>query len=46
MENRVVTVVVRDHESGAWQSVLTASQLLIPNELLLPDSPLRAAAER
>lgn len=38
--NRVVTVVVRDHEDGSWRSVLTASQLLVPNELLLPGSPL------
>jgi len=42
--NRVVTVVVRDPESGEWKSVLTASQLLIPNELLLPGSPLLLAA--
>jgi hypothetical protein len=38
--NRVVTVVVRDQETGEWKSVLTASQLLIPNELLRPGSPL------
>jgi hypothetical protein len=41
--NRVVSVVVRDPESGDWKSVLTASQLLVPNELLLPGSPLLAS---
>jgi hypothetical protein len=40
--NRVVTVVIRDTDSGGWKSVLTASQLLVPNELLLPGSPLRS----
>ena len=40
--NRVVTVVVRDTDNGGWKSVLTASQLLVPNELLLPGSPLRS----
>jgi hypothetical protein len=29
---------------GGWKSVLTTSQLLVPNELLLPDSPLRTPA--
>jgi hypothetical protein len=43
--NRVVSVVVRDPEGGGWKSVLTASQLLVPNDLLLPDSPLRTPAE-
>ena len=42
--NRVVSVVVRDPEDGGWKSVLTTSQLLVPNELLRPDSPLRAPA--
>jgi hypothetical protein len=39
--NRVVSVVVRDGEDGEWKTVLTASQLLVPNELLQPGSPLR-----
>ena len=38
--NRIVTVVVRDREGGGWQTVLSASQLLVPNELLQPGSPL------
>ena len=42
--NRVVNVVVRDPDDGAWKSVLTSSQLIVPNELLLPDSPLRTPA--
>jgi hypothetical protein len=42
--NRVITVVVRDPDDGGWKSVLTASQLLVPNELLLAGSPLRAQA--
>ena len=42
-ENRVVNLVVRD-PNGGWKSVLTASQLLVPNELLLPDSPLSTPA--
>ena len=42
--NRVVNVVVRDPDDGAWKSVLTSSQLVVPNELLLPDSPLRTPA--
>lgn len=37
--NRIVTVAVRDPEAG-WQTVLTASQLLVPNDLLRPGSPL------
>jgi hypothetical protein len=43
--NRVVSVVVRDADGGGWKSVLTASQLLVPNELLLPGSPLRRPAQ-
>ena len=43
--NRIVTVVVRDREDGGWKSVLTASQLLVPNELLLPGSPLLSPAQ-
>ena len=43
--NRVVSVVVRDPDGGGWKSVLTASQLLVPNELLLSDSPLRTPSE-
>jgi len=42
--NRVVSVVVREPESGEWKSVLTASQILVPNELLLSGSPLRLPA--
>jgi hypothetical protein len=38
--NRVVNVVVRDPEDGGWKWVLTTSQLLVPNELLQPGSPL------
>src|SRR5262245_18778768 len=38
--NRVVSVVVRDRVGGGWKSVLTASQILLPNDLLLPGSPL------
>lgn len=44
--NRIVSVVVRDREGAGWKSVLTASQLLVPNELLLAGSPLRIPAER
>lgn len=44
--NRVVSVVVRDPDGSGWRSVLTASQLLVPNDLLLPGSPLRRPAER
>ena len=43
--NRVVNIVVRDPDGGGWKSVLTASQLLVPNELLQPGSPLRMPAE-
>jgi hypothetical protein len=43
--NRVVSVVVRDPEGGGWRSVLTASQLLVPNELLRPGSPLLNPAD-
>jgi hypothetical protein len=42
--NRVVNVVVRDPDDGGWKSVLTTSQLLVPNELLRDGSPLRSAA--
>jgi hypothetical protein len=38
--NRVVNVLVRDPDDGGWKWVLTTSQLLIPNELLQPGSPL------
>jgi hypothetical protein len=41
--NRVVTVAVRDPDAG-WQTVLTASQLLVSNDLLQPGSPLLARA--
>lgn len=44
--NRIISVVVRDPVGGGWKSVLTASQLLVPNELLQPDSPLRIPAVR
>jgi hypothetical protein len=37
--NRIVNVVVRDPEDGGWKSVLTTSQLLVPNELLTDGSP-------
>ena len=43
--NRVVNIVVRDRDGGDWKSVLVASQLLVPNELLAADSPLRLPAE-
>jgi hypothetical protein len=43
--SRIVTVVVRDHDGGSWKSVLTASQILVPNELLLPGSPLLLPAQ-
>jgi hypothetical protein len=36
--------VVRDPNDGTWKWVLTTSQLLVPNELLLPGSPLRTPA--
>jgi hypothetical protein len=41
--HRNVTVVVRDRDGG-WTRVLTVSQLLMPNELLLPGSPLLRSA--
>jgi hypothetical protein len=41
--HRNVTVVVRDRDGGGWKRVLSASQLLVPNELLVPGSPLLAA---
>jgi hypothetical protein len=44
--NRVVNVVVRDPDGSGWKSVLVTSQLLVPNELLLADSPLRVPAEQ
>jgi hypothetical protein len=44
--NRIVTVVVRDRDGGGWKSVLSASQLLVPNELLQPGSPLLLPAQR
>ena len=43
--HRNVTVVVRDRDGGGWKRVLSASQLLVPNELLLPGSPLLSAAQ-
>ena len=43
--NRIVTVVVRDREGAGWKTVLTASQILVPNELLLPGSPLLPPAQ-
>ena len=43
--NRIVNVVLRDPDDGKWKSVLTTSQLLVPNELLNDASPLRSAAE-
>lgn len=39
--NRIVSVVVRDPEDNGWKSVLTTSQILVPNELLAEGSPLR-----
>lgn len=41
--NRIVSVVVRDPDDGGWKSVLTTSQLLVPNALLDDGSPLRTA---
>jgi hypothetical protein len=41
--NRVVSVFVRDPDGSGWKSVLTVSQLLVPNELLGEGSPLRRA---
>ncbi len=43
--NRVVSVVIRDSATGGWQSVLTASQVLVPNELLTAGSPLLNPAD-
>ena len=43
--NRVVSVVVRDPDDGGWRSVLTTSQLLVPNEFLVPGSPLLNPAD-
>ena len=43
--NRIVNVVVRDPEDGGWKSVLTTSQILVPNELLEDGSPLGSAAD-
>jgi hypothetical protein len=43
--NRVVSVVVRDHDDGEWRSVLTSSQLLVANDLLAPGSPLLNPAD-
>jgi hypothetical protein len=43
--NRVVSLVVRDPDGGGWRGVLTASQLLVPNELLAPGSPLLNPAD-
>lgn len=42
--NRVVNVVVRDRDDGSWKSVLTTSQILVPNALLADGSPLRSGA--
>ena len=44
--NRVVNVVVRDPEDGGWKWALTTSQLLVPNELLQPGSPLLSRPQR
>ena len=43
--HRNVTVVVRDRDGGGWKRVLAASQLLVPNELLVPGSPLLSPAQ-
>jgi hypothetical protein len=43
--HRNVSVVVRDRDGGGWKRVLTASQLLVPNELLAPGSPLLSPAQ-
>jgi hypothetical protein len=40
VENRVVNVLVRDPDDGGWKWAFTTSQLLVPNELLQPGSPL------
>lgn len=38
--NRIVNIVIRDSD-GQWKSAFTSSQLLVPNDQLLPGSPLR-----
>ena len=38
--NRIVNVLVRDPDDGKWKSVLVTSEVLVPNELLQPGSPL------
>jgi hypothetical protein len=43
--NRVVNVLVRDPDDGGWKWALTTSQLLVPNELLQPGSPLLSRPE-
>src|SRR5262249_21574877 len=43
--NRVVSVVVRDRDGSGWKSVLTASQIRVPNDLLRPGSPLLTPAK-
>jgi hypothetical protein len=43
--NRIVSVLVCDPDDGGWKTVLTTSQLLIPNELLNDGSPLRTPGE-
>jgi hypothetical protein len=40
VSNRVVNVVARDPDDGGWKWVLTTSQLLVPNDVLQPGSPL------
>jgi hypothetical protein len=42
--NRIITVLVRGDTDRGWKTVLTASQLLVPNELLSPGSPLLTRA--
>jgi hypothetical protein len=42
--HRNVTVVVRDGDGRGWKRVLSASQLLVPNDFLLPGSPLLSPA--
>jgi hypothetical protein len=42
--HRNVTVVVRDRDGGGWKRVLAASQILVPNDFLLPGSPLLSPA--
>ncbi len=43
--NRVVNVVIRDPDDGGWKWALTTSQVLVPNELLEPGSPLLSRPE-